>query len=274
VRIYLSVDIEGVAGVVDARSTSKGQGDYERYRALMVGEANAAVAGAFDAGATAVVVNDSHDSMDNLVPMDLDPRAEVILGRPKPRSMVTGIDDGSYDLALFVGYHAGGGDAPGVLAHTYSWDLFWAVRVNGERVSEAELNAMVAGAFGVPLGLVTGDQTICAVVQQRLPGVHTLAVKHSIGFSVARSVHPTVAQERIRVAARDAVAAVSSFTPYRPPAPYALEVDMVSQKGADAGLLVPGTDRIGPRTLRFVTDDAPEVLRALLAWLYVAHAAG
>ncbi|MFD0890500.1 M55 family metallopeptidase, partial [Streptosporangium algeriense] len=169
-RVYVSIDMEGVAGIATMDQVVRGGHGYPAAQRLMTAEANAAIAGAFDAGAESVLVNDSHGTMDNLIHEDLDPRARLIFGSPKLDCMAEGISE-EHDVALFLGYHAAAGE-PGVLAHTYS-SYFTEVRLNGDIVSEAEVNALRAAAAGVPVGLVTGDDVICATIRDRLPGART-----------------------------------------------------------------------------------------------------
>ena len=150
-------------------------------------EANAAVEGAFQGGASSVVVNDSHGDMYNLLPEELDPRAELLTGTPKPWSMMQGFGS-DFGAALFIGYHASAGTEAAVLDHTYSGRLLYEVRLNGEAVGEAELNAALAGTYGVPVGLVTGDDKACSQAAKRLPGVRTIMVKEAYGRGVARNM--------------------------------------------------------------------------------------
>ncbi|CAN5230814.1 hypothetical protein BH20ACT24_BH20ACT24_14350 [soil metagenome] len=178
-KVFISIDMEGIAGIAHGQQVSRGSDDYPESRRLMTEEANAAVAGAFEGGASSVVVNDSHGDMYNLLQEPLDARAELTLGSPKvPLSMMQGLGP-EFGVALFVGYHAAAGTESAVLDHTYSGRTLHDVRVNGESFSEAELNAAVAGTFGVPVGLVTGDDKICEVASKRLPGVRTVAVKEA-----------------------------------------------------------------------------------------------
>src|SRR6266536_481168 len=176
-KVFISIDMEGIAGIAHRQQVTRGMGDYSIGRELMTGEANAAIDGAFEGGATSVVVNDSHGDMFNLLQERLDPRAELILGSPKvPLSMMQGFG-ADFDVALFVGYHAAAGTEGAVLDHTYSGRLLYDVRLNERSVTEAELNAAYAGAHGVPVGLVSGDDKICAQAAARLPGLRTVVVK-------------------------------------------------------------------------------------------------
>jgi D-amino peptidase len=272
VRVFISIDMEGIAGVATRQQVRRGSDDYPAARRLMTNEANAAVAGAFDGGATSVVVNDSHGDMSNLLVEELDPRAEVIVGTPKiPYGMVQGgtVD---VDLALFIGYHAGAGVPSAILAHTYSGRDLYDVRVNGSSVSEAELNAALLGEAGVPVGLITGDEAACESARTRLPWVRTVAVKRAMGVEAAASLHPTRAAREIREAANCAVRYPAQFRTLRIDPPYVLEADVRSLQGAELCSLAPGTE-ITSRTVSFQTDRLVEAFRCLLAWIYLAGSA-
>lgn len=269
-RVYVSIDMEGVAGVAALRQVWRGSDDYPASRLLMTKEANAAVAGAFDGGATNVVVNDSHGDMFNLLAEELDPRAELLIGSPKPWSMMQGFGS-DFDVALFVAYHARAGTAAAVLDHTYSGRLIYDVRVNGEPWTEADLNAALAGTYGVPVGLVTGDDKACAQAGERLKAVRTVVVKKAFGRGVARSLHPSEARDAIRRGAADAVkaAVAGELEPFRPDGPFALEADLANTSATELCALPPGVERTGPRTVRFESESFHDVFRCLLAWTYL-----
>lgn len=264
-RIYISVDIEGIAGVVRRHQVVRGESGYPEACRLMTGEANAAARGAFDAGATEVLVNDSHGDMCNLVLEDLDPRVQVLSGNLKRFSMAEGVQDGRFALALFVGYHGGMGTQDAILDHTYRSSVLWSVRVNDQTMNEAALNAMVAGAAGTPVGLVTGDASTCAQCRALLPGVETVTVKWAVSRLAARSLHPTQARAAVREGAAKAVAGADRFRPFHLDPPYTLEIDTIDTAMADAAAIMPGVLRPGPRTLRYVADDVSTMFRALLA---------
>jgi len=274
VEVFVSIDMEGIAGIAHIRQVMRGTDDYPRSRELMTEEANAAVGGAFDGGATRVVVNDSHGDMTNLLPDLVDPRAELTLGSPKvPDSMMTGFG-ANFGCALFVGYHAGAGTEGAILDHTYSGRLLYEVRVNGEQWNETDLNAALAGVYDVPVALVTGDDKCCEQARKRLAGLRTVVVKQGIGRHVATSLSPAVAREEIRRAAAEAVRSAGSLEPFRPDPPFVLEADTANTVSAELCALAPGTDRVGPRTVRFETGDFAEAFRCLLAWTYLgAHEA-
>ncbi len=268
-KAFISIDMEGIAGIAHLQQVWRGSDDYPHCRKLMTEEANAAVAGAFDGGAEAAVVNDSHGDMYNLLPEDMDPRAELLIGGPKvPWSMMQGFGSG-FDVAFFIGYHAAAGTEGAVMDHTYAGRILYDVRVNGASWTEAELNAALAGTFGVPVGLVTGDDKVCAQVAGRLPGVRTVQVKEGFGRGVARSLHPSAARDDIRRACAEVMAECGRLEPYRPPGPFTLEADVVNTGVADLCALPPGVERTGPRTVRFGSEDFREVFRCLLAWTYL-----
>lgn len=154
-RVYISSDIEGVAGVVDWGHSIPGAPEYGRARRLMTAEVNAAAVAAFNAGAETVLVNDSHGPMNNILIEELDERIELVTGRPKALTMVHGVGDG-FDLAMFLGYHAKAGTAGGVLEHSYAGMRVFDITLNGRSYGEFGLNAMLAGYRGVPVVLASG----------------------------------------------------------------------------------------------------------------------
>jgi D-amino peptidase len=267
-NVFISIDMEGIAGIAHLQQVMRGSDDFAASRGLMTEEANAAVAGAFEGGARSVVVNDSHGDMYNLLAERMDPRAELLIGSPKVLSMMQGFGP-EFDVALFVGYHAAAGTQAAVLDHTYSGRLLYDVRVNGEPVTEAELNAAFAGTYGVPVGLVTGDDKICTVASKRIPGIRTVAVKEGYGRNVARSLHPQAARDAIRKAAAEAVAGRGDLSAYLIDPPISLEADIANTSAADLCALAPGCERTGPRTVRFETEDFREAFRCLLAWTHL-----
>ncbi len=267
--VFISIDMEGIAGIAALPQVWRGSDDFPAARLLMTKEANAAVQGAFQGGATTVVVNDSHGDMYNLLAEEMDPRAELLIGSPKvPWSMMQGFGP-QFAVALFIGYHAAAGTEAAVLDHTYSGRLLYDVRINGESVSEADLNAALAGTYGVPAGLVTGDDKMCAQAAARIPGIRTVAVKESYGRGVAKSLHPVAAREAIRAAAAETVAGANELVPFVIRPPIVLEADTANTSSAELCALAPGVERAGPRTVRFATEDFREAYRCLLAWTYL-----
>jgi D-amino peptidase len=249
-RVYISVDMEGVAGVVHEDQTDpiepRHAGEYNRMRRLMTSEANAAIEGALDTGATRILVNDSHWLMRNLLAEELHPSAELLSGRPKLGSMVEGIELG-FDTALFVGYHAMAGTRHAIIDHTYS-GLVHEARLNGRPVGELGINAALAGSYAV----------------------ETVVVKHAVGRFAARSVSPSESCRRIRQGV--AAALQRSHTPLTLNPPIRLEVEFTLAHMADMAELVPGSVRTGGRTIEYVHDDYREVFRAWRALYNLAGA--
>jgi D-amino peptidase len=278
-RVWISVDMEGIAGVAHPHQVSFGPGvdrvDYDRSRALMAGEANAAIGAAFEAGATDVVVNDSHWQMRNLRAEDLDARARLIIG-DKPLSMTQGIGadgDGPFDAAIFIGYHAGAGHETGVIAHTYSSATIMEVRVNGTPHNEAGLNAMRLGHHGVPVALVAGDDALAGEVDVLLPWAERVVVKRALGYSVAESLAPDAARAAIRDGTVRALGRLGELRRYEPDLPLAIEVDFRFPAHAAFAAVLPGAERSGPRTVRIDAEDGDVAFRRFLALHRLAAAA-
>ncbi|MFL5650731.1 MAG: M55 family metallopeptidase [Chloroflexota bacterium] len=263
-RVYISVDMEGIAGVNHPHPTAAGHGRYPAAVELMVGEANAAVEGALAAGATDVVVNDSHGGMYNLLPDRMHPAARVLQGQ-KPWSMVQGASDG-FDVALFVGYHARAGHPRGTIAHTYSGAPV-ETRLAGRPTGEYGLNAMALGTWGIPVGLVAGDDALADEVADWLPWAERVVVKVAVGGNAATSVHPSVAGDRIRTGAERAVraAAAGSLETLTVPSPVLIEVEYRRGVEADHAAIVPGVERVGDRGIRIESADPLVAYRGFLA---------
>ncbi|HMH84082.1 MAG TPA: M55 family metallopeptidase [Gemmatimonadales bacterium] len=262
-RVYISVDMEGIAGVVHESQTDPVTpacaGEYGRFRRLMTAEANAGVDGALAAGATRIVVNDSHWFMRNLLAEELHPGAELVAGDPKPQSMVEGIDAG-FDAAVFIGYHARAGTRHAILDHTYA-DRIYEVRLNGRPVGELGINAALAGVHGVPVALVSGDAALAAEAKDLLgDGVATVVVKEAVSRHAAKSVAPAVACRMIRDEVTQALK--RRHAPFVLRAPVALEVDFALTIHADMAELCPGATRTAGRTVAFTHAEYGAVFRA------------
>jgi D-amino peptidase len=266
VKVYVSVDMEGIAGVNHPNPTRRDDRGYPNAVELMTGETNAAIEGAFDGGATEVLVNDSHGGMYNLSQLGLDPRAHLLQGQ-KAWSMVEGAGpDRGFGVALFVGYHARAGDPKGTIAHTYSGRLVRST-LNGRPVGESGLNAIALGAWGVPVGLVTGDDVLAAETADWFPWAERVVVKEGIGRHAAASVHPTVARDLVRAGAARAVrrALAGEMQPLVLNRPYVVEVTYQNAAQADYAAIVPGAERVGETGVRFASDDPVLAYRGFLA---------
>ena len=212
-RIFISSDMEGTAGVVDWDQCRPGQHDYEYYRDLLQAEVNAAIEGALEAGGDGgpheFLVNDSHGRMANLRPAQLAGGASYLSGRHKPLYMMEGLDD-SFDAIFFVSYHGSMTGTPATLSHTYNPLAIAEVRLNGVVTGESGINALVAAGHGVPVVLITGDATTAAELKPFAPRARSAVVKRSVSRFAAESLHPTKACELIRVAAREAIAGLAA----------------------------------------------------------------
>ena len=270
-KVYISVDMEGIAGISHPNPTGRSDSGYPAAVELMVGEANAAIEGALAAGADEILVNDSHGGMYNLRPADLHPAARVLQGQ-KAWSMVAGAGpEAGFDVALFVGYHARAGHPTGTIAHTYS-DRPTLSQLNGRPVGETGLNAAILGAWGIPVGLVAGDDALAGEVADWLPLAERVVVKTGFGGNAAASVHPTIARDLIRGGAERAVqrAAAGDLQPLVVGPPVIVEVDYRNAIAADYAAIVPGAERVGDRGVRFEAPDAETAYRAFLAGVRLA----
>jgi D-amino peptidase len=270
VRVYISVDMEGIAGINHPAPTDPSDRRYPVSVDLMVGETNAAIEGALAAGATDILVNDSHWNMYNLLPADLHPGARVLQGQ-KAWSMVAGARpaaDGapSFDVALFVGYHTRAGHPTGTIAHTYS-DTPVESRLAGRPTGEYGMNALVLGAWGIPVGMVAGDDGLADEVEGWLPWAERVVVKTMDGGRSAISPHPSVARDRVRAGAEAAVrrAAAGELRTLTLPPPVEVEVEFPRGVIADHAAIIPGVERIGDRGVRVVSDDPETAYRFFLA---------
>jgi D-amino peptidase len=270
-KVLISVDIEGVAGVVSAgEHTSREDKDYERFRRLMTQEANAAIEGALAGGATEVLVNDSHGPMTNLITEDLNPGADLITGRPKPFAMMQGMDAG-IDRVMFVGYHAAAGTTAGVLAHTISGRVVYNDFFNGKRLGETGLNAALAGAFGAPVVLVCGDKAVTVEARELLGAIETVAVKEGVTWTSARSLHPETARKRIREAAQRAMSV--RVAPLVIPAPVVVRLEFMNPVQADLASMMPGTRRVDGRAVEYTAANMIDAFMGNRAMIALASGA-
>ncbi|MEU5227875.1 M55 family metallopeptidase [Streptomyces anulatus] len=263
-KLLISVDMEGISGIVHSSETNPERYDYQRGRELMTAEANAVVAGVLDADPTAeVLVADAHGTFRNLLPEQLDRRARLVRGKPRALNMLAGLDEET-DAALFVGYHVRAGEGPGVLAHTMNGEIL-DVRVAGRSLGEIGLNAAMAGHLGVPVVLLSGDDAACAEMNDLVPAAVTVAVKEALGMAAAVTLHPEEARDRLRRAAADAVSRRAEIPPLALTGPLDVEVDLASPHTIDLATLVPGVSRAGgARTVAFTSPDYATAYRLIL----------
>ncbi len=263
-KILISADMEGTCGVsswvhvtppYQAGAGPASTPEYERARLRMTREVNAAIEGALAGGATEVIVNDAHDGMRNLVPEELHPEAQFVAGDDKPLVMMQGVEEDGVAAAFYTGYHARAGSPDGPLAHTWSGSIN-DVRVNGVSMGEYGVNAIVAGHFGVPIALITGDHRAVAQTKELLGDqVEGAVVKH--GYSVTSAVHvqPEEARRIIREAAERAVRNVDAMQVYRMPEGAVVEMDFDHQTRASHAAEVTGVEMTGTRTISYRPED-------------------
>jgi len=270
-KVYISVDMEGIAGVVSwSEQTGPSGHDFGRFRRLMTREANAAVEGALAGGATEVVVNDAHGGMKNLIIEELNPEARLISGTPKPWGMIEGLDS-SFGAVFLVGYHSRACSG-GVLNHTYS-GYVQEYRVNGRVFGETGMYAARAGAYGVPVVLVTGDTAVQEEAQEllgQLGPLETVAVKRPVGRYAADNLHPEKACTLIREAAERAIANAHRFKPFRVDQPVTISMRFSDSAMADGAMRMPGVKRLDYTTVGYEAPDYPVALQAAQAMIHLA----
>jgi len=258
-KVFISADLEGVGGYVRWDAT-----DRERERELITGEANAAIAGAFEGGATEVLVTEAHGNMRNIIPEKIDSRATFLSGIPKPLNHMAGIDS-TFKAAMFVGYHSKAGTRNGVMSHTYS-SIIFSLRFNGVEVGEIGTDAAIAGFFGVPVLMVSGDRAACDEARELLGDVETVAVKEGISRYAARCVPVEEARRLIREGAKRASENFKDVFPFAFKSPVQCEIIFTDPSCADTLGHLPFLERPDGRTVAFTADDfvqAFEIFNAL-----------
>lgn len=263
-KFLISADMEGATGVTWPADCEPGTPEWQRCRPMFTSDVNGAVAGLFDGGATEVMVNEAHATMRNLLLEDLDERATMITGRHKSMAMIEGIQAGDTDGLVFIGYHAGAG-TEGVLAHTYLPNSITGVWVNGEPASEGRLNALVAGEYGTPVVLVTGDDKACEDAKSYAADAKTVAVKDYVSRYAARCRPPSRTFTDIRKTAQAAASLATRRSPTADAAPYRVEIEVDATQLADFATMVPTVERAGERRVSYTTQTGPDMLRCFKA---------
>ena len=248
-KILIATDMEGITGVTTWEHVTPGHAEYARFRKLMTQDVNAAIRGACEAGADEVIVADGHWNGSNILIEELDPRARLNTGSPSPFSMLQGIDE-TVDGVMFVGYHARNGTPNAILDHTWSRMTVANVWLNDILTGEYGLNGAVAGHFGVPMIMVTGDQTACAQVVETLGDMETVVVKQATGRYAAECLAPEITQELIFAGAARAVARLQDGDvpdPFVLDTPVRVMVEFFTSDMADRASRIPFTERDGTR---------------------------
>jgi D-amino peptidase len=261
-KVYISVDMEGVVGVVTGDHLGPTGFEYQKAREWLTAEVNTAIRAAKEAGATEIVVSDSHGNGENIL-LDLLP-SDVLLVRswPRPLMMMQGIDE-SFDAVLFIGYHASTTNSTGVRAHTMSSGTLTGVKLNGVAVPEAAINAAIAGHFGVPVVMISGDDAIIEEATTLLGDVEGAVLKWSHGFHSATTVMPEVGREIIFERVSAALGRLDDFQPYRLEEPIRVEVSFKNYLPAELLAYLSIVDRVDSHTIAFTGEDMLEVSRFL-----------
>jgi D-amino peptidase len=261
-KVYMSVDVEGITGVVGSHQCPH-EGAPLEIKRLVTEDVNAAIAGAKEAGASVVWVNENHSGRDLLVE-EVDPIAEVLTGKPKPLYTMDGLDE-SFSCVFMIGLHARAGTANAVLDHTWKTKCVMELRINDKPVGELGLNALIADHYNVPITMVSGDQAMAAEAQDLLGDVECAVVKIGLDRYAARCPHPAVARQRIRDAAYKAVKEIARFRPLRFEEPIRMEIDYENVAYALRASYIPTVEQIAPRTVQWIASDRVEAFKTFIA---------
>ncbi len=253
-KVFISVDMEGISGVVHSSQAAPGSRDYEWARTMMAGDTNAVVEGALEGGATEIVVADAHDGMRNLRLNELHPRASLVSGGSRPLSMIHGIDE-SFDAIFMIGYHTRCGTPEGIMNHAYLSQGLFNAFLNEQPVGEMAIFGTLAGHFGVPVAMVSGDEATCQEAQSTFEGVTTVAVKKGISRFAAVCLSQSEAHRQLREGAASALKNLDGVQPLRPQKPTTVAVELTGSQCADAAARVPGTTRVNDRLVSYTGDD-------------------
>lgn len=257
-KVYISVDMEGVAGVVTADQLLPSGFEYERFRHFMTGETLAAVRGAKEAGAGEIVVSDSHGNGENLLIEEFPKDVRIVRAWPRHGGMMAGLD-ASFSAALFVGYHASTTNSKGVRAHTFSSAHYTRVALNGNGVTEGEYNAAYAGAKGVPVIFASGDDAAMEEIKSRLGNIEIVETKKSLSFHSAETLTPAASCDKIYAGVKSALARLHDFKPYLIKTPVTLEITFKNYTPAELLSYLRSVQRVDSHTIRFVGRDMDEV---------------
>ena len=261
-KVYISADMEGVAGSVSADQLLPTGFEYDRFRGYMTDEVLAAIAGARDAGATTFVVSDSHGNGENLILDRFPADVTIIRSWPRPLGMMEGIDS-TFDAAIFIGYHASTSNTAGVRAHTLSSALLTEVRVNGVQMPESGINASIAGAFGVPVVMISGDNVAVGEAQKLIGPMAGAVVKRAISFEATATMTPAAAQALIRETAHAALGRRNEVRPFVQKTPVQLDVTFKNYRPAELMTYLPNVTRTTSHGIRFTARDMVELSRFL-----------
>ena len=261
-KVYISADMEGVAGVVTGEQLGPTGFEYQRFREFMTAEVNAAIAGAREAGAGQIVVSDSHGNGQNLLIERLPADVTIIRSWPRPLMMMEGIDS-TFDAAIFIGYHSSTTNPQGVRAHTISSARLAAVVLNGTPMPEAGINAAIAGHFGVPVVMISGDDATIAETRRIIGEVEGAVVKRAISFHSAATMTPEASQNLIRERVKSALGRRASFRPYVLRPPVRLDLTFKNYQPAQVLAYLPIVEQTSAHSIRYTGRTVLEVSRFL-----------
>ena len=257
-KVYISADMEGVVGAVTGDQLGPTGFEYQRFRRFMTNEVNAAIAAAREMGATEILVSDSHGNGENLLIEELPQDIQLIRSWPRPLMMMEGIDE-SFDAAFLIGYHASTTNMRGVRAHTFSSASLTAVRLNGIEMMEASVSAAIAGDFGVPIVMISGDDAVVEEAQGLIGDMEGAVTKWNLGFHSARTIMPEASYALIGERVRAALGRLDDFEPYTMNGPLELEISFKNYMPAELMAYLPNVDRVDAHTIRFVGHDMTEI---------------
>jgi D-amino peptidase len=261
-KIYISADMEGVVGVVTGDQLGPQGFEYQRFREFMTQEVNAAIEAAFEAGATEVVVSDSHGNGENLLIEKLPKNILLVRSWPRPLMMMQGIDD-TFAGAIFIGYHTATTNPQGVRAHTISSARLADVQLQGHSVSEAGINAAIAGHFNVPVIMVSGDDEVVKETAALLGDIEGATVKWASGFHSAKTLMPEAAYELIRGKVKKAIGRIGDFKPYKLKPPIRLDVRFKNYRPSELLSYLSIVERTDAHSIKFTGKDMIEVSKFL-----------
>lgn len=268
-KIFISADIEGVSGVVNKTHTTPQGHDYNRARTLMTNEVNAVIQGAIDAGAKEIIINDSHGPMTNILLEALNPKAKLITGTPKPFGMMQGVD-GSYDAVMLIGYHSRM-NTKGILSHSYHSGVISNININGKDVGEFHINSAVAGYFGVPVVMVSGDDMLSKEVKDVDSKIEAVIVKEAQTRFCAMCLTPAAVHEMLREKAKNVLSNDIAVKPITLGESIEMEVSFINSGMADVAAIMPGTELIEPNKVLYKAANIIEAYRALMTMYMLAN---
>lgn len=253
-KIFISVDMEGTWGLVSSSHVSSDSSEYNRTRRMMTREANWAIEEAFNNGATEVVVNDSHGNMDNIIIEELDPRAQLISGAPKPLSMMEGIDE-TFDGVIYVGYHTRVGTINGVFNHTYSSKSIANVTINGKKMGECGINSGVAGYYGVPILAIAGDNILATQAKEEIGDLETIIVKKAISRYCAHNYSQQAVRELYKTKLAEALKNVKQRPVVKYEGMITMDIEFNREVMAENAMLLAEAKRVDEKTIRIESDS-------------------